>query len=127
MKIKIYRSTNKDDFGEFLRDYDSNPDVAQFDIDDLEDPTVNHFDMDDEESEYYYLHGTIAYDNTHLIERIGYWRYVFIEFEDGSYLCSNELSSKEACDAFAEKLIGCLKAGSAGNTEEYVDLDSIIF
>lgn len=133
MKIKIYRTDSYDYYEERLEEYEKDPASMAFDfiIDNVVVNTLDHTHKEDEDGDYY-IHSKIietgedTWGVNEFVERIGYWEYLLIMFEDGTLLHDKLITDGDA-HAFAEKLIGCLRAGSADNTEEYVDLDDIVF
>ena len=128
--IKIFRTDERDNFDDVLEELRNDPSDTPVDYI-LTNPVVNNIDEHGAETEYYYLHAMHIRSNDKFVERIGYWAYVFVIFQDGTY-CYNEepmtLDDESVEKDFAEKLARCIKAGTAsGVQEEYVDIDNIVF
>ena len=121
MKVKIFRLDSRNGFEDWLSAAKDNPDVEVDYI--LENPEITKRDERNRPSDDYYLHGT--YDrNERFVERIGYWCYLGIIFDDGS-ICYNtpDMPYKE----FIDYIDQCLKAGTAGIDQEYVDIEDLVF
>jgi len=131
MKIKIFRTDNYNCYEERLEEYKKDPASMKFDfiLDNVVVNTLNHIHREDEDGDYY-IHSKVieegkdTWDSDEFVERIGYWEYLLIMFEDGTLLHDKLVTDGDA-RAFAEKLIDGLRMGTA--QEEYVDLDSIVF
>ena len=131
MKIKIYRTDSYDYYEARLKEYEKNPASMAFDFI-MDNVVVNTLDYNKKEDEYgdYYIHSKIveagedSWDGDEFVERIGYWNYLIVMFEDGTLL-HDTLSTDGDAHAFAEKLIDGLRMGTA--QEEYVDLEDIVF
>lgn len=131
MKIKIYRTDSYDYYETRLKEYEKDPASMAFDfiMDNVVVNTLDYNHKEDEDGDYY-IHSKIVEagedicDSDEFVERIGYWNYLVIMFEDGTLL-HDKLATDGDAHAFAEKLIDGLRTGIA--QEEYVDLEDIVF
>lgn len=121
MKVKIFRLDPGAAFDDWLSAAKDNPDTETDYV--LENPEILKLDERRRPSDRYYLHG--IYDSRErFIERIGYWNYVGIIFDDGS-ICYNTPDMTD--EEFAKYIDQCLKAGTAVNEQEYVDIEDLVF
>ena len=131
MKIKIYRTDSHDYYKARLKEYEKDPASMAFDfiMDNVVVNTLDHYHKEDEDGDYY-IHSKIietgedSWDSDEFVERIGYWNFLIIMFEDGTLLHDVLITDGDA-HAFAEKLINGLRMCTA--QEEYVDLEDIVF
>lgn len=121
MKVKIFRLDSRNGFEDWLSDAKDNPNVEVDYV--LENPEITKRDERNRPSDRYYLHG--IYDSRErFIERIGYWNHMGIIFDDGS-ICYNTPDMTD--EEFAKYIDQCLKAGTAVNEQEYVDIEDLVF
>lgn len=125
MKIKIFRTDYWEDFDKWLEEYKQDPDNIYYDWI-LEDPYIDRY------HERITIKGHTHSHRNFFGEELSYFNYFGAIFENGTYWYNDKSFtglSHQQLEKYAAELEQCLKnnTGKYGGSDDYVELDDIVF